>query len=443
MWSQADAALRDRDPELEHLRRVLDADDAAELLARALPALGITDVAAEYVRYKPHTSCLVSYRLATAAGETWAYMKAWSDDAAEKADKLRRLPERFEADAPVPSDVAAGVMVAAFPWDRKLPAAPDLGTEMAQTRLLRSLLPGWDVANLQVVGLRYKPERRYVARVDGPDGPVAILKCYDDGAFDRAVGGARAVERDPEFVTAALAGVARRRRVTLGEWLPGEGLDGLIRAGRDPLDVYPKVGAELAALHSSEPLGWPRRDSYEVPESIHAAVRTIGTVLPQLVGPAQQVADRCVAGLDWAAQGSAIHGDFSADQVLVDGGTPTLIDFDRATVGLPVEDLGRFVANLWAAEVGGVLSAAQAAERGQAFLDGYADAAAVGVDGPELAGLGVATAAALLQLAQEPFRRRDPAWDEQTQALVERAAQAVASPTLGFRARDLAHGGAR
>src|SRR5690625_694172 len=63
MWSQADDSLRRRDPQLGHLRQVLDADYAAELLTAALPGFGITDVEPEYVRYKPQTSCLVNYRI--------------------------------------------------------------------------------------------------------------------------------------------------------------------------------------------------------------------------------------------------------------------------------------------------------------------------------------------------------------------------------------------
>ena len=39
-----------------------------------------------------------------------------------------------------------------------------------------------------------------------------------------------------------------------------------------------------------------------------------------------------------------VHGDFSADQVLVSGTEIRLIDFDRARAGTPESDLGSFAA---------------------------------------------------------------------------------------------------
>ncbi len=69
--------------------------------------------------------------------------------------------------------------------------------------------------------------------------------------------------------------------------------------------------------------------------------------MPTLEEPAAKVGARIFSELaQLSARGnhSLVHGDFSADQVLVGGPDVRLIDFDRTHVGAAETDLGSFTA---------------------------------------------------------------------------------------------------
>ena len=77
MLSAADHAVVARDRDVPGLALVLDPDAVLALLtAGADGAAVILDARATYVRYKPATSCVVSYELSTATGPVFAYAKA-------------------------------------------------------------------------------------------------------------------------------------------------------------------------------------------------------------------------------------------------------------------------------------------------------------------------------------------------------------------------------
>src|SRR5207247_2648316 len=114
MLSPPDADLVRRDPALPGLGTVLDPARFVAALRAARPELGIEAVQVGYVHYKPGRECIVGYRLA------------------------RR----------------------------------------ARARLLRDLLPGRPDLRAGPVGtLAYKPQRRYVGRLLGPDGPLVLKVC--------------------------------------------------------------------------------------------------------------------------------------------------------------------------------------------------------------------------------------------------------------------------
>jgi len=87
-----------------------------------------------------------------------------------------------------------------------------------------------------------------------------------------------------------------------------------------------------------------------------------------------------------------------------------LVDLDDAALCDPVRDLGSFVATLWREVVGGRLTSATARAAQSEFLAGY------GPVDPD--GLRAWTAAALLRLAPEPFRHREPDWPAHVQKLL-------------------------
>jgi aminoglycoside phosphotransferase (APT) family kinase protein len=418
MLLPADAALAARDPALPGLATVLDPDAVAQAVDLHLPGLEVRKVTPHYVRYKPATSCMVAYRLAGVDGERMAYVKAWRGAAPEKPHKLLDLPRKFTADAAEPVALGRGVVLALFPWDRALRAVRRLGTADGRADLLGTVLPRDLAGGATLVPLRYKPERRFVARVDGPEGPRAVLKCYAEPDYRRALRGARAFRDTGPVRAAHLLGRNQRHRVLTGRWVPGACLEDLIADGSVEAAVLARAGAALAGLHAQggERLRRPHRDAQRA--ALQAAVDAVATTLPATAALAREVADRAAARLGAAGHSATpIHGDFSADQVLVSGSEMVIIDFDQAELGDPAADLGLFAANLEADVVGERLVPARAhALRGE-LVTGYI--AAGGHDVRQR--LEATTAAWLLRLAPEPFRHRRPDWPERTRALVVRA----------------------
>jgi hypothetical protein len=71
------------------------------------------------------------------------------------------------------------------------------------------------------------------------------------------------------------------------------------------------------------------------------------------------------------AEQRPIHGDFSADQVLVAAHGIGIIDYDQTRLGDPAADFGTFIARLEHNEVCGALPAGRAGEIAEALSDGY------------------------------------------------------------------------
>jgi aminoglycoside phosphotransferase (APT) family kinase protein len=112
-----------------------------------------------------------------------------------------------------------------------------------------------------------------------------------------------------------------------------------------------------------------------------------------------------------------IHGDFSADQVVLAGDRPVILDWDHVACGDPARDFGIFLARLDAQVADGAIASEDAALMGAALGDGYGAAA-----GRLPEGIALQHARALLMLATEGFRIRHPDWPARTAVLLERAA---------------------
>lgn len=257
------------------------------------------------------------------------------------------------------------------------------------------------VAGGQLTVLRYNPQRRLVLRDDRPDGDPVVLRVTGH----KQVGVRRALRRVaaagvPVVEPLESHGYLAGRRVTVWPWF-----------GRGDLASDPG-GAERAALAAGTALA-----------RLHRSGLALGPVPDPIVALARQAVDledldpaaadrmraqaaavgRRVRAHPWAT--GPIHGDFSADQVLV--GRPgeesvRLTDFDRAGTGALVADLGSFAA----AELlsrGQDWSGVGALPHTRALLEGY------GWSGPEDE-LRTWVARALLTRVIEPFRSADPQW---------------------------------
>lgn len=115
----------------------------------------------------------------------------------------------------------------------------------------------------------------------------------------------------------------------------------------------------------------------------------------------------------WDASVVAVHGDFSADQILLGQGEIRIIDLDRATEGTAAQDVGHFV--------GSAMRNGQEQLLG-AFLGGYQEVASI-----DDHAVRTWTSISLLSAANEPFRSRHPHWVDEMDTIITLAEKAITS----------------
>jgi len=121
--SVPDRGLVERDPALPGLPLLLDAEAAADLVARLYPEAEVRTATACYLRYNPGRSCLVGYRLRLGGGETLAYARASRLDSPDKVHKGTQRPSvRTALGGGVRVEAARGVTIFPFPHDLELRA---------------------------------------------------------------------------------------------------------------------------------------------------------------------------------------------------------------------------------------------------------------------------------------------------------------------------------
>ena len=456
MLTPADAGLCRRDTALPGLAAVLDPD---VLVSKLEPHLRgregeILSARPTYVRYKPGTNCLVSYRMrvAGASEEIRLYAKVYGADAPAKLEKAR---ERPGVPGPLgPGRVALpdfGGVVSFFPNDDKLRTLSQLSGPESRRSFFEELLPGrpelWDG---ELRTLRYKPERRYVARLSNgglseatSEGHLderldaqahAQLKVYTKSRYRAARKGAeaftQAFKTTGPFRLVPLLGRSDRHSALAFEWVPGRPLDEVIL---DPAleisearNIGSVVGAALAELHGQSPRGLGHKPRGEEATVLRRAAEGVESVAPHLASLARELArDLADYLLQTPPNGTPIHGDFDAGQVLLASDSIVLLDLDRAVKGDPAEDIGTFVAQLERGIICGELPSAKAQAIEESLLDGYRGSSLRAEGGRIVERVGFYIAAGLLKLAPEPFRYRAVRWTEETEKLLQRAREVL------------------
>lgn len=316
MLLPADAVLAARDPDIPGLRVVLDGDAIACRLADAVP--GLLGVEVTYLRYKPATSVVAGLVLTTPDGPRQAQAAAYHPAIAPH--KLAKLRSRAAY-----VDSTLGFAVAAAEDDRRLPGI----------RLVAKQ-PGLVGAGIERVRtLRYNPGRRWVGVAEYAGVPQRLVKAHAPRTAETAVLGQRRFAAAGLPVPTLRLFRARHGLVAF-DWVPGQPLDEL------PADAcVGPVGELLARVHRT---GLPSASgSRSVP--VRPAVRAIAAVVPEAGELAAEVAAQCERW--WHSRSGPItllHGDLSADQIIVGPDGPWLTDLDRAGYGDPAADLGSHAA---------------------------------------------------------------------------------------------------
>lgn len=410
-----DHLLVGRDPDVPGLALALD--DAALLgwldpRWRREPGLAAARVT--YLRYKPGTAIIAGLELTTNGGTVLAAAARFV--AADGTAKIDQAARHAGGGSPFPAVLdheTLGVVVPARA-DRRLPGL---------RRLLRADRQG------PVTVLRYKPERRLVARV----GERRLVKAHrpDRG---RAAGRAHAALLAAGAPVAPLLGTDRHRGLVTTRWVDGLPAD----HGALDLATVGACGKAVGRLHRSAVDGL--RPATGPVDDLAAAAAAVAAVVPDRAGPAQRLALDLTRRLPPPVTPGPVHGDFSADQVVfTPKGKAVLLDVDSARLGDPADDIGSFAA---AAVVDRGLAPDDLAAIVGPLLEGVARAGGPG-SRPIGDRLGPHVAAAVLRRAAEPFRTRHPSWSDEVRRLL-RVAHEVAELTPDeFGAPDRAVGAGR
>lgn len=422
MLSPADEAVVLRDPALPGLALLLDDDALGDWLGRRLQAP--VRVNGRYLRYKHGTSCVLAADVDTGSAQHSCLFSAYAEPVSVKVTKTveRALPGSVLGTEP-----ARGLLVTTPGADRDLPALAWLDDPDRRERLLRRLLGdrrGMRGAALQT--LRHKPHRRWVGLVQPTSGPPVVLRAYRTGTV-RGATHAITVWGEGRPRTPRLLGVRARRGVAAVEYIDGEvlGHSGVLADDQ----AFRSAGAALAGLHSRRGVALSATRPHAETDAVRAAVDQLTRLLPGMDDDLRGLADAVVSRMDAVGREvQPIHGDFSADQVIVgDTGEIAFIDLDAARLGDPAVDLACAAGSLARDVVLGMVPAGAAERRLEALYAGYATVRPL----PDAERIATHEAAHLLRRATEPFRLRlTPGWPDASRDLVARARRTLRAPTV-------------
>jgi ABC-type multidrug transport system fused ATPase/permease subunit/aminoglycoside phosphotransferase (APT) family kinase protein len=298
----------------------------------------------------------------------------------------------------------AGLALSRFPLD---PDLPTLAAAMDPEFVRRLSLAGSPDAELTVTVVHHPREGACVLRYRFSEEPARSTghplrtlygKVYRDGTGDVVDGFLRALAREQaghgtryptRFPKPVAYGPAMRLLIT--EELAGEPLvPQLLKtvlapgAGERPDDedalhaAVRESGRALAVLHGSDLATAPVRSAADELAAVHREIEVVGGVWPDVAERVRRRREQLSGEVPEAPDLVLSHGDFTPSQVLLDGRTPAVVDFDTLCWADPALDLGRYLAHLdlLARKLGGPSVTTLVENLTNEFLGGYGEATA-------------------------------------------------------------------
>jgi len=332
---------------------------------------GATDCHIEYIRYKPSTNCIISYRIKKQEVERLEHISLYAklytkndyDDAVEKAANHRWIPiEGIDPYITIPDYHA---IVYFFPNDCLIDGLRVLSTPKKIQRILYEHYgdfpeADWRISDskLKISLARYKPERRAVLRCDtkavnrqsGERVPLGVyLRIYGDklgmqvfeiqkALYDKTI------NSDLLRVPRPIAYLDERNLLVMETVFGEQLLDNL--KGIDRIDWIKRTAAALASLHKIETAGLPSKSAQDYLEEAGATRETLAEIMPESNKAISEVFDFLNDNsIDKSGSGT-VHGDFYYSQVLCGEKAVSILDFDRSHAGDVVYDIGNFLAHI-------------------------------------------------------------------------------------------------
>ncbi|WP_373746911.1 phosphotransferase [Neisseria dentiae] len=427
MLTEADKKIVEKDTLLPGLAALLDEELLLDGLKTLPPFKNAVKAEIQYLRYKPGNSCACTVRITLADGsQHYYYAKALTEARFRQSWNKPSLQKLVREGGPLaPLAIDTLYIILRHPaHDRDIGHLSWLTCKEQRRHLLKACsLSETDGDELDIKILRYKPERRLVARVSKNRRPIAIIRSANPEEFAKMlIGNAFGVSHGG----VSLLGADGASCTLATNWQKGTSLcpeDGVLPTA----ELTEKLGKQLARIHAAtykHPVEYGIGDEVK---SLRGVINTFKHILPEQTEWFECLADKVEQGLGTVTQTFAlVHGDFSLDQVIQreskTGETKLhILDWDRSAYGLPFMDLATFQARLELQVIEGALPRWRADEILDTFLNAYQRRS-----GADLKGLYWFTASAILRLGAEPFRKRDPQWEQHTLQLLQRAEEILA-----------------
>lgn len=396
-----DRSLAIRDAALPGLPYLLDNQRLSELLGES--------VHITRVRYRPRTSLQVAYRRT----RNGSFDYGWALTRAAKANgKLLRREEKSRArggdirilhpDLRLPDTlVAVGGVEDDWALRENLAWLREHGPE----RLGLRRAPGSSLLGGSTTTLRYKPGRCLVLLFQNAGAPLVVKAAAKPlDARHRQFHETLHLNGVPVLPQLGDAECAEHGISACAAWGGGD------LAGLNESEGARRAGEALARVHGMPPVdsgaGRPFRPS-RLADQLAETRSVVASLVPALEEPARRLeaALRTVPALPGSRERVLIHGDFSPEQVLVNGAEVRILDFGQAHAGAPEADLGSFAA---AEEAGQPLAAVRSAggPTTASLTEGYAQAGGRFSQG----GVNAWAAFRLFTGCMEPFNDRAPDW---------------------------------
>jgi len=330
---------------------LLDDTTATATLRRA--GLAITHAQPDYIRHKSGETSIISYRFALpgsdAAGLGYAQWCQRSERADEIYDKALTLRPRPSSVGVSTIRVDAHTVFYGFPNDARLRRLRWFSTDRKLHRAFASLArPGEQLlgaASTSTV-LKYKPERRMVARIDLATSRETrrLLIRYTTTRSARHLAATATALLDHGVQTPAPIAQLDDARVGVDTFIDGVELQTWIRNGDA---IAAELATAMRSFHRTPPLTTTpdRRPSDDLANAIDglATLSIWNRILADLA--------RSVAGFLIATEPPApdhlslIHGDLHDKNVLVNDAGVWFVDLERTAAGSVASDLGRLRAH--------------------------------------------------------------------------------------------------
>lgn len=402
------------DDQIPALELLFSEEQLTNLFNTHLPFEDIISIHREYLRYKPESSCLLLYRVQTQDQTHLIYVKAFSDLA--KAIKTSNKQSKLSL-ATTHSHVVSEhqLILNRYPYDDKLPSLEKLSNPKQRLSVInRAMFDKNHDLESQLTVLQYKPERRFVAKLTFSGGSIAVVKTYTQERYDTLSYLYLKKEQSP---FGRLLGKSDKHCLLIYQWIEGNPLAMQTPILHDDLLCYQRCGEELARFHQQPPSKKvkPIRTKQFL-HLLHLHSQSIAQILPEQTALTTHIADTLSALIKaLPKERSFIHGDFYADQVLVNSESIEFLDFDNLCTWFSGFDVGNFLSHLSYRMTLGLITRNEYEQLEAQFLAGYRESTSIDDNKMHLF-----TALGIFQLIYHPLRFGIIDWKKGICALLSR-----------------------